>query len=356
MAPLKGSITALYVFDVAQEIDLEAVRRRLGGGAPSGAVGGKNAGPAGVYYAPPPVAVDGARLGHPMIDGFGLRAKFFDYGVLSLTLTRPFEGDWADLRDASHALVENEGLEREAHRACRAIVDSFGFAMRAPRQSFLSEDYLAFTVTSGAAPAADVIRDHGDDIAQILRGERAPLSTDERAAVLRHRLSYFDRDVIVVAWNAAFVYDAPDAVQAALDIFEVANAQLLEFRYYDDYLERELARIYPTLHRTTWFRGPEQAVRRLHAVFVDVNELTDRAENAFKVVGDVYAARLFSLATARVGLGTWKHSVAEKLRTLDEIGRFSAEMAGIRKANVLELVIVLILLFELGLFFAGIMQ
>jgi len=356
VALLSGSITVLYLFDVAQEIDLDALRRRLGEDASEGAVGGKDAGPAGVYYAPAPLVVDGSRLEHAAIDGFGLRAKFFDYGVLSLMLTRPFEGGWTDLREAAHALVENEGLERAAHRACRAIVERLAFAMRAPRESFLSEDYLAFAITNGREPAADVIGGRGGDIAQILRGERARLSEDERAEVLRHRLSYFDRDVVVTAWNAAFVYDTPDAVQTALEIFEVANSQLLEFRYYDDYLERELTRTYPTLQRSGWFRRRERAVRRLHAVFVDVNELTDRAENAFKMVGDVYAARLFGLVTARIGLETWKRSVEDKLRTLDEIGRFSAEMSGIRKANFLELVIVLILLFELGLFFAGVME
>lgn len=356
MAHLIGSITAMYLFDVAQEIDLDALRARLGGDALPGPAGAKDAWPAGVFYAPAPVVVEGARLGHPALEGFELRAKFFDYGVLSLMLTRPFEGDWPDLRDSSHALVENEGLERAAQRVCRAIVDSLGCAMHGPRDSFLSEDYLAFAVTGGAGAAAGVIRDHGDDIAQILRGERGPLSAEERAEVLRHRLSYFEGDVVVAAWNAAFVLDASEAVQGALEIFEVANSQLLEFRYYDDHLERELARTYPTLQRNSWFRGRERAVRRLHALFVEVNELTDRAENAFKVVGDVYAARLFNLVTARIGLETWKHSVEDKLRTLDEIGRFSVEMSGIRKANFLELVIVLILLFELALFFAGVME
>lgn len=97
-------------------------------------------------------------------------------------------------------------------------------------------------------------------------------------------------------------------------------------------------------------------MRRLHSILIDVNELTDRTENAFKTVGDVYAARLFNLVTARLGLEAWKRSVEDKLDTLDDIVRFAAEQSGIRQANVLELAIVLILLFELGLFFAGIMK
>jgi hypothetical protein len=44
----------------------------------------------------------------------------------------------------------------------------------------------------------------------------------------------------------------------------------------------------------------------VHSLLIDVNELRDRTENALKFVGDVYAARLFSLAAARLGLDQWK--------------------------------------------------
>ena len=50
--------------------------------------------------------------------------------------------------------------------------------------------------------------------------------------------------------------------------------------------------------------GTPQA-RHVHALFIDVNELTDRTENALKIIGDVYAARLFSLVGARLDLGRW---------------------------------------------------
>ena len=79
-------------------------------------------------------------------------------------------------------------------------------------------------------------------------------------------------------------------------------------------------------------------------------------ENAVKLVGDIYAARLFSLAAARLGLDAWKRNVEEKLKTLDDIYRFAVEQTGMSQGNLLELVIVLILVIELGLFFAGIMK
>jgi hypothetical protein len=87
-----------------------------------------------------------------------------------------------------------------------------------------------------------------------------------------------------------------------------------------------------------------------------VNELTDRMENAVKFVGDMYAARLLGLVGDRLGLAHWKRSLEDKLRTLDDIRTFAVEQTGLAQANVLELAILLILLLELGLFFAGIME
>ena len=73
-------------------------------------------------------------------------------------------------------------------------------------------------------------------------------------------------------------------------------------------------------------------------------------------MGDIYAARLFNNISARLGVEGWKRNVDDKLRTLTDIHRFAVEQSGISQANLLELAIVLILVFELALFFAGIMS
>ena len=62
--------------------------------------------------------------------------------------------------------------------------------------------------------------------------------------MLAHQISYLADDLVVPTWNAAFVYDTPAGAQAALEILEFANSQLLEFRHYDELLDDELASIY----------------------------------------------------------------------------------------------------------------
>src|SRR4029079_10812507 len=101
----------------------------------------------------------------------------------------------------------------------------------------------------------------------------------EQEEVLRNRLSYLASDLVVPTWNAAFVYDTEAGAAGALELFEFATSQLLEFRYYDALLDAELTRIYPTLPRTTWRRslfggGPGRAPHHPHSLFTDPNEVT----------------------------------------------------------------------------------
>ena len=96
-----------------------------------------------------------------------------------------------------------------------------------------------------------------------------------------------------------------------------------------------------------------RAAHQLHTLFIDVNEITDRTRKALKMIGDIYAVRLFHLVAARLGLERWRASVDEKLQTLDDIYRFAVEQAAIGRGHLLELTIVLILVFELVRFFMG---
>ena len=145
-----------------------------------------------------------------------------------------------------------------------------------------------------------------------------------------------------------------------LEIMEFANSQLLEFRYYDQLLDQRLASIYGMLEHPRWYdqwigSRYTRAARQVHSLFIDVNELTDRTENALKFIGDIYAARLFRLVAERLGLDNWKGNVQNKLKTVDDIYRFAADQSAVARGNFLELTIVLILILEFVLLMLGVM-
>ena len=358
-----AQITAFYLFDIAESVDLSQLPSLLQVTTEPARLSTKPAIPSYVRYHIPPLQIDGESLGFRELDGFQVRVKVFDYGVISLSLSRRFSGRWHELIAEAYRLSSGSSLEAGAERLCRAIMARIRAALESPRERFLSEDYFVFSVYTLEPPlAADqLIATHGDAIAQLLRAETALLSTQERDEVLRHRISYLADDVVVPTWSSALVYDTEAGAHAAIEIFEYANSQLLQFRYYDELLDARLAIIYKELESRTaysswWPRRYTRAARRVHALFIDVNELTDRTENALKLVGDVYAARVLALANSRLGVTTWRESVKDKLNTLDEIYRFAVDQTGMERGELLELAIVAILVFELILFFMGIMQ
>jgi hypothetical protein len=357
-----GQATAFFQYDAAEVIDLQTVATLVG---PTARVRltPKTTTPSYVQYQQPPLTIDGDAIGVPETLGCKVRFKLFDYGVISVALMRALPTSWPALTDLALAWQDDARLSAAGESLCRDLMKRVHDAMTASRDALVSEDYLVFAVTdledrlSGEA----LLERHGDDIARLLRGEREPLSRQEREEVLRHRISYLQSDLIVPTWNAAFVYDTEGGVQATTEILEFANSQLLEFRYYDGLLDRELASIYAQLQRPGWFKGWRwrrytRAAQQTHALFIDVNELTDRAENALKVGGDVFTARVLTLAGARLGLDHWKANVRDKLATLDAIYRFAVEQTAMARGEVLELTIVLILVLELVLFFMGIMR
>jgi hypothetical protein len=356
---LSGHITAFFLFDVADAIDLGRVQRELGAGEVA-RLAPKPTTPPYVQYRQPPIAFGGQAVDLPETDGFSVRFKVFDYGVVSVALTRPMSGTWNEWLVVGRGCQENPELPRNAEQLARTLVKRTAPAIAKPRAEFLAEDYLIFSVTHTETEVSSdaLLASHGASIAQLLRGERSALSLEERDEVLRHHISYFADDLVIPTWSSAFIRDTESGAQAAIEILEFANSQLLEFRYYDQLLDAEIERIYPQLQHGGWLynwvaRRYSRAVRQVHSLFIDVNELTDRTENALKIVGDVYAARLFALAAARLGLNQWKASVQEKLHTLADIYRVAVEQASTTRGEFLELTVVLILVIELVLLVAG---
>ena len=357
-----GSITLFYLFDVGDAIALDRVAGHVAATVPT-RFSPKPPAPAYVQYREAPVVVEGAAIGAEPVAGFSVRVKAFDYGVVSVAMTRPAPSTWEALLQEGLPLHDNAELARGAEEICRAFVSRIGSCIQKPRADLLSEDYVVFAISRFTEPvdAESLLAAHGSAIAQLLRGEREPLSTQERSEVLRHGMSYLANDLVIPTWNGAFVYDTEAGAQGALEILEFANSQLLQFRYYDALLDTELARIYAQLQGPFWIqswfgRRYTRAARYVHALFVDVNELTDRTENALKIAGDVYAARLLALTGSRLGLDHWKATVREKLQTVDDIYRFAVEQTSMTRGELLELAVVLILVLELVLFFAGLMR
>jgi hypothetical protein len=355
---LHGSVLVLIQFDVCEEIRLDELRRIIG--ARTQQLPLKNTAPSYVQYQRTPVVV----TLDPIVLDSGERLegqiKYFDYGVISLVFELPFSGNWDDLIQLSCRWTSDTSFEAVATRIARQRLERAAPALVKPyKGEWLQEDYFIFHLReiNGSPSANDLLAAHGDKIAQVVRGETAQLSEGERQEILQSRISYYPNDLAVIGWNAAFIYDTPAGAETAIQLLQYANSQLLEFRHYDEFLTRELQDVYDFLDRggtSLWSRWrTARAASKLHTVLLDVNELTERADNAIKFLSDMFSARLYKLCAQKVGVPDYKDLVQEKLQTAEDLYRYMVEQFNQSRAFVLELLVVVILIIELIYFFKG---
>ena len=355
-ATMRGSVLGVILYDICEEIRLEDLRQILGAKRVESSF--KHATPEYVRFEKPPVV---ERL-DPVVLSTGetlnTQLKYYDYGVVSVLFELGFEADWEDLVRLAARWVPNVELERQAQQVIRGRLDRIAPAIVRQYNDWLSEDYYIFLLRDipGHPHGADLLSQHGPEIAQVLRGEQTALARSENEDVLQASLSYYPNDLVVVGWNAALVYDTPSGAETSVQILEYANSQLLEFRHYDELLTRELGGVYRSLKRQggTWRRWRMRGeASRLNGVTVEVTELVERADTGIKFVSDMFSARLYRLAAAKVGVPEYKNLVKEKLHTAEGVYRALIDEFHQSRGFVLELMVVIILMIELVYLFRG---
>ncbi len=358
--PLRGSVLVLIQYDICEEIRLDVIRQLLQARNAQATFKSSQA-PGYVRYQRPPVA---DRL-EPIVLDSGERLngeiKYYDYGVVSLLFELPFSGDWDKLVELSARWTSDTNFEKLASRVVRQRLERAAPALIKPykEENWLQEDYFIFHVCEieGAPSAEELLAAQRNHIAQVVRGETATLADSERQEILLSRISYYPNDLAVIGWNAAFIYDTQAGAETAIQLLQYANSQLLEFRHYDELLTKELENVYDFLERggTGWWSRwrTAAAASKLHTVLLDVNELTERADNAIKFLSDMFSARLYKLCAQKVGVPDYKDLVKEKLQTAEDLYRFMVEQFNQSRAFVLELMVVVILIIELVYFFKG---
>lgn len=288
----------------------------------------------------------------------GISANLFQFGVIALTLRYRAAG--AKLSDfASHHDPRLEGgvsLGAIARKALDGLMERLRPHLKRPRIS--PEQPEAFTVFRftpadvGMKDAGAWLIENGADVAGLLTGESDParLSAMEVEETLAERYSYYRDDLVVIDWDAALIVD-PGPAADVLRVFELANLQLVEYRHYDQELDRVVGRAYDDLERLTGrrmfsFRAGD-LLRELRELRVSVSEVADEVENATKYIGDWHLARQYMGCAARFHLPEWRRTVEDRLKTLDELYNLVAAESSNQKMLILETVIVILFIVDL---------
>jgi hypothetical protein len=363
-APLRvedGEVRIYRLFDVADAIDLTRAEQLTT--APRSRLRLDNVQSATALEFPrPPLQLDVGPRRLPLASGSReavLTARVFDYGVVSICYRVPIAPGTplaALVPLAEELFVEPApALDAEARREADAIGAALAPALERPHAWEGLESYQVFLVRrfeGGPISAAAVLE--GAPIPELVLGETSPtpLSSAERGDVLGQNYSYLADDLAVLHWNCAFVLE-PSGVEDIPDLLELATAQLLELRYYDALLDRELHRIYDEIEaRGSGLRNvltPRYRTlqRRTAALLLELSEMIERLENAVKIVGDLYLARVYQGAVRRFRLPAWQETVLRKQRLVAEVNDLIGDAADTSRGEWLEIAVIVLIAFEI---------
>jgi hypothetical protein len=356
-----GAVHVYRLFDVAEAIDLAKAEALIS--APKSRLRLESAhGPAALEIPRPPVHLALGARSLPFASGARAcetSAHLFDYGVVSIVHRLPIPEATpleALLPFAEELLAApTPALDATSRREAEDLVGTLRPALDRPHAWEGHETYHVWMVRAFDRPATAEELLGTAPLAELLLGETSatPLSRAEREDVLKHSFSYLQDDLAVVDWNSAFVHE-PSGVPDIPDLLEFATAHLLELRYYDALLDRELQRIYGEIEARGLGPRPNPFTRRYlrlqrhtAALLLELSEMIERLDNAVKIIGDFYLARLYQSTVRRFRLPAWEENVLRKQRLLSEVNGLLSHAADTRRGEMLELTIIALILWEI---------
>lgn len=348
-----GAFSAYFIIDVADQIDIKAVAK-IEGLVTNGVQMNANhiPSPTCIEFPSPPLAVS---VPDTVIRGrdTSVRLRLYEYGVVAIRLTFPFAGTWSGFVELTEELRFSDDLWIYAQEVYQRVKPQIDTAVKKPHSEELVEDYFVSSITSFAQPITSetLTNQCAAQIASLLRAEKKKLSRQEVDEVMRMQLSYFETDLCIVEWDAALVYDRPESAEVIENILEFANTQLVELRTYDKRINAELDWIYKTdpieAPRGLLARKTRERAQRLQLVSVDIRELIDRTNNALKITGDAFYARVYRNIRARLGLSDWEKQIDEKLESVSVVYEFLNDQIQHRRSEFLEIIIIALITFEI---------
>ncbi|UFP95799.1 hypothetical protein [Gloeobacter morelensis] len=352
----QGQAVALFAFDVGYEVSLQEVSSLLSS-SPVQPLSRKRQTPSYLQYTDPPPQV--LNLGEtPAIGAEGpgqLQATVFSFGAISLAFRWPLRLELDQLPQLSQRLYGLE-LEKQARSQVSSLMEKLRPAIARPQLSNLVEDYYLYILEELDSPlkAEDLLAHHRATLAQVLRFETLPLSFEQQEEALCQAISYYENDLVLVDWNASIIYDRDH--YDTVNVLELINVELLEARYIDAQLDRQVGSYEGLVQkRFVWpipLRTPyRQAIEELAELRLEYSLLSERVDNALKLIGDLYLAKVHAAATKRFYLREWEAAIAQKLDIVANLYQLLTDRLGSIQGQTLELVVIALIFFEVVMAF-----
>ncbi len=229
-------------------------------------------------------------------------------------------------------------FKRSLINECRKVLGEFGCDPQ------FDEEYSVYCISGYTGDPEVYLSLHGDKIAAFLKNERIQLDEEEVKSTLSSYLKYGKDDITIVDWDGAFIFDSSGDFESNIELFEIANLQLLKSRILDYDLDERLEktlRLMGVPKRLPIIRAGE--VRKVVKEIIEIRTQSilesEAVERNIKLIGDWYSAKLYSLIAKKFHLESWKAEIKEKLDTLEDVYTMATENFSVSYRATLEFII-----------------
>jgi hypothetical protein len=337
------------MYDIGREVDLTELERLLTTSYATARAGFVRVSPKSIIMEDPPLMIRMQpfrveRDGRPA--DFSVVARIYDVGVISLCFTcEDAKADTKDLENLAFLFPHQEGLSEYFLQYFTTLAT----LVRPHIRSFainpdFYEDHTVFTSDR---------RDDAFDPVPLILGERTVIAPSLRQEILATTFSYTPDDLAILSWDVAYLCN-PEYPADIIDLIEFANVQVLELRYYDQELTRQMARMYDDIEGAERL-SQYSRMRRYHAIMArlmetqaGISETIEKVDNLIKVTEDVYYARVYAAELRVLRSGQWGESVKRKIEVIRETYSMLSDEVRIQHSNLLEWVVIILIAIEIA--------
>jgi hypothetical protein len=338
------------IYDIGREIDLDILERDLAITHPTARTRFLRVKPKSIMIEDPPLILkmDALRVEKDgEIIEFTAIARVYVIGAISLCFVfEEPDGPPERLLQKAFRFAELEGLSDAFDTYIPKLEEILAPHIRIQHidRDFF-EDYTVYVT--------DTLSDSVDP-AVLLSGEQTEISTQMREEITRNTLSYTPHDLAILSWDSAFLCN-PDYPLDLIDLIEFANVQVLELRYYDREMTRQMENMYDDIEQADrlWrfekMRQYHEIMAKQMEIYAEISEITERVNNLIKVTEDIYYARVYATALKVLRSNLWSESVNRKIEVVQDNYSMLSDEVRIQHSYFLEWIIIILIALEFGL-------
>lgn len=202
----------------------------------------------------------------------------------------------------------------------------------------LVEEYVVLQVITDQKPEL-YLQTNQFPIARFLRYIDNRLSEEEATEILSTHLHHGQDYLAIVDWEGAVLISAEDNFDSDLDLFVIANYQLLRYRMLDALIDQRLHEAQRVINskKKYWFTADKLVI---DLVNTELNLLLDydKVDQSILLIGDWYSGKLYRIITDEFYIQDWRDNVKNKLQTLTQAEQIVREKYSISWDRLLDFI------------------